>query len=161
MVVLAGGQEHDAGEEEAEALNRHVVVGGKALDPVLDEEHHGQREEREQQEKQHPPAGGHVFGGETPGEEVPQQGKRLENQVGDGAAEDDEHGDQRTRVEQDGEEEPGVAAVPGEILEKGEVSRAGHGEKFGQALQDALQKRLQHAHGRLLYVGRGAPSGLF
>ena len=150
--ALAGQGEQDTGDDQAEAFHNDAVIGGKALIEVLEEYHKHQRQQGNDEQEDHLALGGNPAEGKPAPENIPEHGKGLTDQSPDGGEEGEDHCEQGSQMQDNGEKGAAFTGKTGEILEDGEMSRAGHRQKFGEPLDHSLQNCLPYRHKMPPYV---------
>ena len=136
-----GQPQQAAGHQEAEALHHDAVVRREACHRVLEKQHDKQRQDGEDQQQDHPPPAVHLPEGEPPLCNLPHHGKKFPDQAQDGGPEGDEYRYQGAEMEHHRKGDRTVRAAAGKILEEGQVSRAGDGQKLGKSLDQPLENR--------------------
>ena len=129
------GEKQDAARYQQSPADEHGVAA-EGLHPVLDRQHQKQGQGAHDDEQHHPPGLRGVATVAPVGKQVGEEGEKLHNHLPDVPPVDHAHRQQGGKVEQDIEQLVGLLHAE-EVLEQGEVPRAGDGQKFGHALNKA------------------------
>ena len=137
-----GEKQDEAGGQQGERDKGHVGHG--PLHKILDRQHHKQGQGSHNDEQHQPPGGGQLLPAPpSPGGQVPDAQEKFPDHVDDVLPVVDAHRDQGGKVQEHREKHLGLLHVfhGEEVLEQGQVARAGDGQEFRDPLQDPHQDR--------------------